>query len=170
MTLFFVSLSFIFCAGNGDRPDWILKGGNAFPDDPAIFGIGSAPLVSDIDVSRKRAATRAREEIGSVLTTKISSLFKELQSQISQNSNTTEETDFEGGIRAEMLQELAGTPIVDAYVDEEKKTYFVLIRLSTEKISNILENGGGDTIPPKVREAIRARKDAFMKELKEIGG
>ena len=170
ITLFFILLAVMFCAGKGDRPDWILKGGNAFPEDPAIFGTGSAPLVSDMDVSRKRAATRAREEIGSVIAIKISSLAKEVQSQMSQNDNAVEETDYETGIRSEMLQELQGTPIHDAYIDEEKKTYYVIIRLSSDKIAAILEKGGGDTISPKVREAIRARKDAFMKELKEIGG
>jgi len=151
------------CAAMSGRPDWTLLGAGAFPDDPAMFGLGQAPLGMDEGMSRKRAIVRGQSELAEQMRVAVEALYEDYYADTAAAGARVEESDFTAAIRGVTDQTLSGAVPVNAHVDREGQTYFVLLRLEYERVLKALE--ASEQLDETIRSHVRHRKEALFRKL-----
>ncbi|MBI5210714.1 MAG: LPP20 family lipoprotein [Elusimicrobia bacterium] len=145
----------------GPEPDWVMKGGGAFPGETGtvIYGVGITKAMDDRDIQRKTSAERARQEVAATLKTTVATLTKDYMKEHIDlfRPQSSESVDVVERVAQTVTEAtLLNCRIVERWVDPTGALYS-LARLD-------LDSKVYDTYKASVGEVLRSSSDAVVKE------
>ncbi|GJL57037.1 MAG: hypothetical protein NPIRA02_41690 [Nitrospirales bacterium] len=155
---------------DGDGPEWLVKGGQAFSGDKrAFYGIGSAGRVRNPALMRRSAAAQARRDIASQFKVYVAALNKQYLADITAGDGDahSEEQAVTDTMKELTEATLQGVTIEEYWEHPERNEGYALARLDLdaflEKVRNY-ESGKAEykELSEKVRKRVEENsKKAF---------
>ncbi len=156
------------CAGR-TKPEWVLKGRGAFPEEDrhAFYGVGSIQGIANRSLALSAADNRARAEIAKILETYTAALMRDYTSATTAGSpqGSSLEQHLEHTIKTVTTKTVSGVEVIDRWVDADG-TIYSLARLRLDAVKAHLEQA------PELQADVRAyiqqhAEQAFEKLLEE---
>ena len=148
-------------------PDWVLQGCSAYWGDDGsarICGVGDAKIGRSMSVARTKATSRARAEISRTLETKVKSMVKDFQEQVTDGETEMTAEQFNSTTISLSKATLNGTAVQDSWVSQTGQLY-MLVALDVESFENSVREM--DQMSDKLRTFIEARAKKSFAELDE---
>ena len=148
-------------------PEWVLQGCSAYWGDDGgarLCGVGDAKLGSNMSMARTKATSRARAEIGRTLETKVKSMIKDFQEQVTDGESEMTAEQFTSTTVLLSKSTLNGTSVMDTWFSPTRQVY-ILVALDVESFSNSVK--AMDEMSDKLRTFIEARAKKSFTELDE---
>ncbi|MHB9155931.1 MAG: LPP20 family lipoprotein [Endomicrobiales bacterium] len=152
------------CAGAPHRPDWIMKGGGAFPKDKKVlYGVGIAEGIKSEALRRSTADNRAIAEISKQLTTMSTSLMRDYMSSAlaTEAEKTSGEQYVENTIKTFASNSIAGIRVIDRW--DDGKTTYSLAALNIDELKSMTEQVS--QLSQQVKEYIKANAEQAFDRL-----
>ena len=120
-------------------PEWVNKGGAAFPEDKgkAIFGVGSFSGSKNPALARSAVDSRARAAVAETLKTFVASVMKDyMKSVVAGDMDSSEEGMVVERVAKNITKTtLVGCEIVDRHYDEKFNMWHALAKLEMNNIA-----------------------------------
>ncbi len=148
-------------------PGWVLQGCSAYWGDDGgarLCGVGSAKVGSNMSMARTKATSRARAEISRTLETKVKSMIKDFQEQVTDGESEMTAEQFTSTTVSLSKATLNGTTPIDTWYSPTRQIY-MLVALDVESFSNSVK--AMDEMSDKLRTFIEARAKKSFTELDE---
>jgi hypothetical protein len=149
------------CATLAGTPAWVLKGTKI--EGQEIYGVGAITGVANAPLAWEAADARARAAVGKFVETYVALLFRDFAASTGIGVRPIEEQNVERGQKTLVVATLHGVEPVDRYYEEKTGTYYVLVRLSSERLAHAVEAMGD--LDERVREHVRRHADRLFDEL-----
>ena len=119
-------------------PDWVLRGGAAFPEDKgqAIYGVGSFSAPTEPEVARAAVDARARRHVARTLDTFVASVMKDYA-----KSAIADWPALEGGGQLILVAQnitkavMVDFEIVERHRDEQLPVWYALAKLEMDGVA-----------------------------------
>ena len=148
-------------------PSWVLEGCSSYwdGDDDGIrlCGVGDAKIGQSMSIARTKATSRGRAEISRTLETKVKSMVKDFQEQVTDGESEMTAEQFSSTTVALSKQTLNGTTIKSTWVSPTGGQLYILVALDVESFQNSLREM--DEMSSQLREFIDARAAKSFVEL-----
>ena len=140
-------------------PAWVNQGAGAFKDPGVFYGVGRVSGIRNVALAYQAADDRARAEISQTFSSYMARLGKDYQASTSagEPGKSTEEQHVEVALKSFSKATLAGTVIIDHYVDPATGMVSALCKLDMAAINKSLEQA--KDIPEKLRDVIRTNSE-----------
>ena len=148
-------------------PGWVLQGCSAYWGDDGgarLCGVGDAKVGSNMSMARTKATSRARAEISRTLETKVKSMIKDFQEQVTDGESEMTAEQFTSTTVSLSKSTLNGTSVMDTWYSPTRQIY-ILVALDVESFSNSVK--AMDEMSDKLRTFIEARAKKSFTELDE---
>jgi len=149
-------------------PSWVLEGCGAYWEDDddgiRLCGVGDAKIGRSMSIARTKSTSRARAEISRTLETKVKSMLKDFQEQVTDGETEMTAEQFSSTTVALSKQTLNGTTIQSTWVSPTSQLY-ILVALDIDSFQNSLREM--DEMSSQLREFIDARAAKSFTELDE---
>jgi hypothetical protein len=148
-------------------PTWVLEGCSAYWGDDGgarLCGVGDAKIGRSMSVARTKATSRARAEISRTLETKVKSMLKDYQEQVTDGETEMTAEQFSSTTVSLSKATLNGTSVQNTWVSPTGQLY-MLVALDLESFENSVR--GMDEMSDKLRTFIEARAKKSFTELDE---
>ena len=148
-------------------PTWVLEGCSAYWGDDGgarLCGVGDAKIGRSMSVARTKATSRARAEISRTLETKVKSMLKDYQEQVTDGETEMTAEQFSSTTVSLSKATLVGTSVQNTWVSPTGQLY-MLVSLDLESFENSVH--GMDEMSDKLRTFIEARAKKSFTELDE---
>ena len=120
-------------------PDWVLRGGAAFPEDKgkAIYGVGSVSGVSNTSLAQKVVGDQARVAVANTLKTFVGSVTKVYMKSAIAGEMGDEEAGqlIESVSKAITKTTLVGCEVINRYYDDKNDTWYALAKLEMDNVA-----------------------------------
>lgn len=139
-----------------EYPEWVDKGGSAFPGDKAIYGVGAVSgMKGNQAMARTTAANRARAEVSRVMNTYTASLMKDFQESITAGDFSAESNSqlVQQAIKTFSQSVLNGSEIVERWVHPYDGTAYALCRVDINSFMQKID--GQKELSAKVKEQVK---------------
>ena len=150
-------------------PAWVFSGGGAQTKDgnKVLFGVGSAPKMSDITMQRSRAMNRARAEILKVFNTYIAYMMKDYARSTTAGDMSKEsyESDVMQVQKTVSIGDLNGAQLADTWRDPADGTIYILMVLDLNAVQDLLANKGA--LDQKLKDYVRANAAKAFDDLEK---
>jgi hypothetical protein len=148
-------------------PTWVLEGCSAYWGDDGgarLCGVGDAKIGRSMSVARTKATSRARAEISRTLETKVKSMLKDYQEQVTDGETEMTAEQFSSTTVSLSKATLNGTSVQNTWVSPTGQLY-MLVALDLESFENSVR--GMDEMSDRLRTFIEARAKKSFTELDE---
>jgi ribosomal protein S20 len=148
-------------------PSWVLEGCTTFWDDDdgaRLCGVGDAKIGRSMSIARTKATSRARAEIGRTLETKVKTMIKDFQEQVTDGESEMTAEQFSSTTVLLSKSTLNGTAIQETWVSQTNQLY-ILVALDIETFENSVREM--DEMSSQLRAFIEARARKSFTELDE---
>ncbi len=148
-------------------PSWVLEGCADYWDDDdgaRLCGVGDAKIGRSMSIARTKATSRARAEIGRTLETKVKSMIKDFQEQVTDGESEMTAEQFSSTTVLLSKSTLNGTTIQETWVSQTNQLY-ILVGLDIEAFENSVRQM--DEMSSQLRAFIEARARKSFTELEE---
>lgn len=149
-------------------PDWVLEGCGAYWDDDddgaRLCGVGDAKIGRSMSIARTKSTSRARAEIGRTLETKVKSMIKDFQEQVTDGESEMTAEQFSSTTVLLSKSTLNGTSIQETWVSQTNQLY-ILVALDIEAFENSVREM--DEMSSQLRAFIDSRARKSFTELEE---
>ena len=148
-------------------PTWVLEGCSAYWGDDGgarLCGVGDAKIGRSMSVARTKATSRARAEISRTLETKVKSMLKDYQEQVTDGETDMTAEQFSSTTVSLSKATLNGTSVQNTWVSPTGQLY-MLVALDLESFENSVR--GMDEMSDRLRTFIEARAKKSFTELDE---
>lgn len=149
-------------------PAWVLEGCGAYwedDDDGArLCGVGDAKIGRSMSIARTKATSRGRAEIGRTLETKVKSMIKDFQEQVTDGESEMTAEQFSTTTVSLSKTTLNGTSIQETWISQTNQLY-ILVALDVESFENSVREM--DEMSSQLRAFIEARARKSFTELDE---
>ncbi len=148
-------------------PSWVLQGCSAYWGDDGgarLCGVGDAELGSNMSMARTKAKSRARAEISQTLETKVKSMIKDFQEQVTDGESEMTAEQFTTTTVSLSKSTLNGTTVTDTWFSPTRRVY-ILVALDVESFENSVKEM--DEMSDRLRSFIEARAKKSFTELDE---
>lgn len=149
-------------------PSWVLEGCGEYWDDDdegiRLCGVGDAKIGRSMSIARTKSTSRARAEISRTLETKVKSMLKDFQEQVTDGETEMTAEQFSSTTVALSKQTLNGTTIQSTWVSPTSQLY-ILVALDIDSFQNSLREM--DEMSSQLREFIDARAAKSFTKLDE---
>jgi len=148
-------------------PGWVLQGCGAFWGDDGgarLCGVGDAKVGSKMSMARTKATSRARAEISRTLETKVKSMIKDFQEQVTDGESEMTAEQFTSTTVSLSKATLNGTAVTDTWYSPTRQVY-ILVALDVESFANSVKEM--DEMSDRLRTFIEARAKKSFAELDE---
>ncbi len=179
VVLLIIMLIVVSCGGgqktvqtDPDRPDWVDRGGGAFPAEAAsgsaFYGVGPADAVSHPTTTSRRTAAdlNARADLARSFQTKIEELVKAYERVVSDGEMANVESFHQQATTGFTSLTLVGAAIIDRYYDRDEKTQYSLCRMDVESFKDQLKQL--NNLAEEVEQIIIENADAAFDELTKM--
>ncbi len=150
-------------------PSWVLEGCDTYWEDDdegvRLCGVGDAQIGRSMSIARTKATSRARAEISRTLETKVKSMVKDFQEQVTDGESEMTAEQFSSTTVALSKQTLNGTTIKSTWVSPTGGLLDILVALDIESFQNSLR--AMDEMSSQLREFIDARAAKSFSELSD---
>jgi hypothetical protein len=146
-------------------PNWVLQGCSAYWGDDGgarLCGVGDAKVGSNMSMARTKATSRGRAEISRTLETKVKSMIKDYQEQVTDGESEMTAEQFTTTTVLLSKSTLNGTSVMDTWYSPTRQIY-ILVALDVESFSNSVK--AMDEMSDKLRTFIEARAKKSFTEL-----
>ena len=161
-----------FLAACGGPPNWVKEGSGVLnkDDSKSIYGVGSVVGVKNEPLAWETAENRARAELAKTFRTYTAYLMQDYAASTAAGNFTksTEEQNVERAVKTFSAVTLNGVRPIDRYKDDEeenKPTYYVLVKLSFEEMKEVLQQA--QELDAEVREFVRKNAEKAFKKLEQ---
>ena len=161
-----------FLVACGGPPNWVEEGSGVLnkENSKSIYGVGSVIGVKNEPLAWETAENRARAELAKTFRTYTAYLMRDYAASTSAGNFTksTEEQNVERAVKTFSAVTLNGVRPVDRYKDDEdenKPTYYVLVKMSFEEMKDVLQQA--QELDAEVREFVRKNAEKAFKKLEE---
>jgi len=148
-------------------PSWVLEGCGAYWDDDdgaRLCGVGDAKIGRSMSIARTKATSRGRAEIGRTLETKVKSMIKDFQEQVTDGESEMTAEQFSSTTVLLSKSTLNGTSIQETWISQTNQLY-ILVALDIESFENSVREM--DEMSSQLRAFIEARARKSFTELDE---
>jgi hypothetical protein len=148
-------------------PAWVLEGCGAYWDDDdgaRLCGVGDAKIGRSMSIARTKATSRGRAEIGRTLETKVKSMIKDFQEQVTDGESEMTAEQFSTTTVLLSKSTLNGTSIQETWISQTNQLY-ILVALDIESFENSVREM--DEMSSQLRAFIEARARKSFTELDE---
>jgi hypothetical protein len=148
-------------------PAWVLEGCGAYWDDDdgaRLCGVGDAKIGRSMSIARTKATSRGRAEIGRTLETKVKSMIKDFQEQVTDGESEMTAEQFSTTTVLLSKTTLNGTSIQETWISQTNQLY-ILVALDIESFENYIREMDEMSCP--LRAVIEARARKSFTELDE---
>lgn len=148
-------------------PSWVLEGCNTYWGDDEgarLCGVGDAKMGRSMSIARTKATSRARAEIGRTLETKVKSMIKDFQEQVTDGESEMTVEQFSSTTVLLSKSTLNGTLVKESWVSSTGQLY-ILVALDVESFENSVRQM--DEMSSRLRTFIEARAKKSFSELDE---
>ena len=148
-------------------PAWVLEGCGAYWDDDdgaRLCGVGDAKIGRSMSIARTKATSRGRAEIGRTLETKVKSMIKDFQEQVTDGESEMTAEQFSTTTVLLSKTTLNGTSIQETWISQTNQLY-ILVALDIEAFENSVREM--DEMSSQLRAFIEARARKSFTELDE---
>jgi ribosomal protein S20 len=148
-------------------PSWVLEGCGAYWDDDdgaRLCGVGDAKIGRSMSIARTKATSRGRAEIGRTLETKVKSMIKDFQEQVTDGESEMTAEQFSSTTMLLSKSTLNGTSIQETWISQTNQLY-ILVALDIESFENSVREM--DEMSSQLRAFIEARARKSFTELDE---
>jgi hypothetical protein len=148
-------------------PVWVLEGCGAYWDDDdgaRLCGVGDAKIGRSMSIARTKATSRGRAEIGRTLETKVKSMIKDFQEQVTDGESEMTAEQFSTTTVLLSKSTLNGTSIQETWISQTNQLY-ILVALDIEAFENSVREM--DEMSSQLRAFIEARARKSFTELDE---
>ena len=148
-------------------PGWVLEGCGAYWDDDdgaRLCGVGDAKIGRSMSIARTKATSRGRAEIGRTLETKVKSMIKDFQEQVTDGESEMTAEQFSTTTVLLSKTTLNGTSIQETWISQTNQLY-ILVALDIEAFENSVREM--DEMSSQLRAFIEARARKSFTELDE---
>ncbi len=148
-------------------PTWVLEGCGAYWDDDdgaRLCGVGDAKIGRSMSIARTKATSRGRAEIGRTLETKVKSMIKDFQEQVTDGESEMTAEQFSSTTVLLSKSTLNGTSIQETWISQTNQLY-ILVALDIESFENSVREM--DEMSSQLRAFIEARARKSFTELDE---
>jgi hypothetical protein len=148
-------------------PAWVLEGCGAYWDDDdgaRLCGVGDAKIGRSMSIARTKATSRGRAEIGRTLETKVKSMIKDFQEQVTDGESEMTAEQFSTTTVLLSKTTLNGTSIQETWISQTNQLY-ILVALDIESFENSIREM--DEMSSQLRAFIEARARKSFTELDE---
>jgi hypothetical protein len=148
-------------------PAWVLEGCGAYWDDDdgaRLCGVGDAKIGRSMSIARTKATSRGRAEIGRTLETKVKSMIKDFQEQVTDGESEMTAEQFSTTTVLLSKSTLNGTSIQETWISQTNQLY-ILVALDIEAFENSVREM--DEMSSQLRAFIEARARKSFTELDE---
>ena len=148
-------------------PGWVLEGCGAYWDDDdgaRLCGVGDAKIGRSMSIARTKATSRGRAEIGRTLETKVKSMIKDFQEQVTDGESEMTAEQFSTTTVLLSKSTLNGTSIQETWISQTNQLY-ILVALDIESFENSIREM--DEMSSQLRAFIEARARKSFTELDE---
>ena len=148
-------------------PGWVLEGCGAYWDDDdgaRLCGVGDAKIGRSMSIARTKATSRGRAEIGRTLETKVKSMIKDFQEQVTDGESEMTAEQFSTTTVLLSKTTLNGTSIQETWISQTNQLY-ILVALDIESFENSVREM--DEMSSQLRAFIEARARKSFTELDE---
>ncbi len=164
----FLPIFFFLSCGKGS-PEWVVKGSAAFKDEK-IYGVGVVDMTPSEAMDRLKCDTRARADIARTLNTYVASLVTDFMENNRDFFNQEAEglNEFTQSIIKTVTETtLAGSKIIDRYIDKGRKTHYCLAVLEPDNVINALKEKMRQAVREQHRAVVKERSDEMLQKLDE---
>ncbi|MEJ2231125.1 MAG: hypothetical protein P8X46_08090 [Nitrospirales bacterium] len=161
-----------FLVACGGPPNWVEEGSGVLnkENSKSIYGVGSVIGIKNEPLAWETAENRARAELAKTFRTYTAYLMRDYAASTSAGNFTksTEEQNVERAVKTFSAVTLNGVRPVDRYKDDEdenKPTYYVLVKMSFEEMKDVLQQA--QELDAEVREFVRKNAEKAFKKLEE---
>ena len=161
-----------FLVACGGPPNWVKEGSGVLNkgDSKSIYGVGSVIGVKNEPLAWETAENRARGELAKTFRTYTAYLMQDYAASTAAGNFTksTEEQNVERAVKTFSAVTLNGVRPVDRYKDdkdEDKPTYYVLVKLSFDEMKEALQQA--QELDVEVRDFVRKNAEKAFKKLEE---
>ena len=161
-----------FLVACGGPPNWVKEGSGVLnkDDSKSIYGVGSVVGVKNEPLAWETAENRARAELAKTFRTYTAYLMQDYAASTAAGNFTksTEEQNVERAVKTFSAVTLNGVRPIDRYKDDEeenKPTYYVLVKLSFEEMKEVLQQA--QELDAEVREFVRKNAEKAFKKLEQ---
>jgi ribosomal protein S20 len=148
-------------------PSWVLEGCTSYWDDDdgaRLCGVGDAKIGRSMSIARTKATSRARAEIGRTLETKVKTMIKDFQEQVTDGESEMTAEQFSSTTVLLSKSTLNGTSIQETWISQTNQLY-ILVALDIETFENSIREM--DEMSSQLRAFIEARARKSFTELDE---
>ena len=148
-------------------PSWVLEGCTTYWDDDdgaRLCGVGDAKIGRSMSIARTKATSRARAEIGRTLETKVKTMIKDFQEQVTDGESEMTAEQFSSTTVLLSKSTLNGTSIQETWVSQTNQLY-ILVALDIETFENSVREM--NEMSSQLRAFIEARARKSFTELDE---
>ena len=148
-------------------PEWVLQGCSAYWGDDGgsrICGVGDAKIGRSMSIARTKATSRARAEISRTLETKVKSMIKDFQEQVTDGESEMTAEQFSSTSVSLSKATLNGTSVQQTWVSPSNQLY-MLVALDVEAFENSVREM--DQMSDRLRTFIESRARKSFAELDE---
>jgi len=148
-------------------PEWVLQGCSAYWGDDGgarICGVGDAKIGRSMSIARTKATSRGRAEISRTLETKVKSMVKDFQEQVTDGEAEMTAEQFSSTTVSLSKATLNGTSVQQTWVSPSGQIY-ILVALDVEAFENSVREM--DQMSDKLRTFIEARAKKSFTQLDE---
>jgi ribosomal protein S20 len=148
-------------------PSWVLEGCTSYWDDDdgaRLCGVGDAKIGRSMSIARTKATSRARAEIGRTLETKVKTMIKDFQEQVTDGESEMTAEQFSTTTVLLSKSTLNGTSIQETWVSQTNQLY-ILVALDIETFENSVREM--DEMSSRLQAFIEARARKSFTELDE---
>jgi hypothetical protein len=156
----------------GGPPNWVKEGSGVMNADnsKSIHGVGSVIGVKNEPLAWETAENRARADLAKTFRTYTAYLMRDYAASTGAGDFTksTEEQNVERAVKTFSAVTLNGVRPVDRYKDdndEDKPTYYVLVKLSFEEMKDVLQQA--QELDAEVREFVRKNAEKAFEKLEQ---
>lgn len=151
-------------------PEWVLSGCNAYwdgDDGARLCGVGNARFTGNMSITRQKATARARAEISRSLETKVKSMVKDFQEDVTDGGSEMTAEQFSTTTISLSKATLNGTQQIDQWLSPSDELW-MLVALDVTAFENSVSDM--TEMDERLRSYIQSRARASFEELDEEMG
>lgn len=153
-------------------PDWVLQGCGAYwaqedAEGARICGVGDAEIGRSMSIARTKATARARAEISRTLETKVKSMLKDYQEQVTDSESEMTGEQFSSTTVLLSKATLNGTAPEQTWVSPSNRIY-ILVGMDVEAFENSVREMGD--MSDGLRTFIESRARVSFQEMDDRTG
>lgn len=148
-------------------PEWVLQGCGAYWVDDGgarICGVGNAKIGRSMSIARTKATSRGRAEISRTLESKVKSMVKDFQEQVTDGEEEMTAEQFSSTTVLLSKTALNGTSVQQTWISPSNQIY-ILIALDVEAFENSVKEM--DQMSDRLRTFIESRAKKSFETLDE---